>query len=61
MDPIDIVCANCGGGDVRRDADASWDRACQRWELCSVFDQGYCEDCGSEVKLKEVTLQKETK
>ena len=55
--PIDIVCSHCQSRNVRRDAYAAWNVTTQKWELCAVFDQGYCEDCGGEARLTEVSLQ----
>lgn len=42
---------------MRRDANAAWNTATQEWELCALFDQGYCEDCGGEATLIEVSLR----
>jgi hypothetical protein len=50
---IRIICSECGGENVRRDAFAEWDIAKQDWVLSSVFDQGHCEDCGGERALAE--------
>lgn len=55
--PIDIVCSRCRSRNVRRDAYAEWNTETQAWELCSVFEQGYCEECGGEVRLAEVLLE----
>ena len=50
---IDIVCGDCGGRNVRRDAWAEWDRDTQRWELAEIFDYGHCHDCDEESRLEE--------
>jgi hypothetical protein len=47
-----MICADCGGEDVSRDASAAWNEETQQWELKSVFDAGYCEDCSEEVTLE---------
>lgn len=54
---IEIACSECGSWDVRRDATAGWNVSTQTWELAAVFDQGYCEDCGGEARLVEISLQ----
>jgi hypothetical protein len=56
MPKIKIVCSHCGSDDVRRDADAVWSNEAQEWELCAVYDQGTCEQCGGEASLDEVEL-----
>jgi hypothetical protein len=54
--PIAIICAQCGGRDVSRDAWAGWDETEQRWELRSVFDDAFCHDCDEEAGLEETPL-----
>jgi hypothetical protein len=56
---ITIICADCGSSDVTRDATASWSNELQDWELCSVMDQGYCNECDTESALDEVPLDEE--
>lgn len=51
--PIDIYCGECGSRNVTRDATAAWSISAQAWELQSVQDQGYCDDCGGETHLRE--------
>jgi hypothetical protein len=51
---IEIVCRQCGGNAVARDAWAEWDVATQAWVLGAVFDYAYCHDCDGEAKLDEV-------
>jgi len=51
---IRIVCRGCGSENVMRDAWAEWDVVSQQWELKSVFDSAYCEECDSETKLVEI-------
>lgn len=53
---IKIVCPECGSDNVSRDATAHWCIETQEWELSSVQDQGYCEDCGEERNLKDVEI-----
>ena len=53
---IQIVCGECGGSDVVRDAWAEWDEERQEWVLANVFDDGFCNTCGGEVRLEERTL-----
>jgi hypothetical protein len=40
-----------------RDAWACWNTESQDWELQSVFDQGYCDDCEGEASLDEQPLE----
>ena len=49
-----MICAVCSSEDVRRDADASWNAALQQWELCAVYDNATCEQCGGETRLAEI-------
>jgi len=51
------VCSACGSSDVCRDATAVWSIEGKTWELQSVQDQAYCEDCNGEttlVKMQEI-------
>lgn len=50
---IKIVCSDCGSENVMRDAWAVWNAETQEWELGSVFDQGFCDDCQCESSLEE--------
>jgi len=50
---ITIVCRECGSDNVMRDAWAVWSVDAQEWELGTVFDQGFCDDCGGEASLDE--------
>lgn len=52
----EIICGNCGGDNVSRDAWANWDTGTQQWVLGAVFDYGQCHDCGEESSLEEVEL-----
>jgi hypothetical protein len=53
---IDIICRDCGGNNVCRDAWAVWDLDKQDWVLGAVFDDGHCEDCECGARLEEVEL-----
>ena len=53
---IDIVCGECGGSNVSRDAWADWSVEEQDWVLGAVFDYGHCQDCDGESSLEEVEL-----
>lgn len=54
---IEIVCSECGGLDVLRDAWASWNPDTQQWELDNVFDVVWCNDCESNTSLSERPLE----
>lgn len=53
---IRIVCRECGGTNVMRDAWAVWDEEAQDWDLGSVFDAAHCDDCDGEVSLEEEAI-----
>lgn len=55
-----MICATCGSEDVRRDADAAWNKNTQEWELCAVYDHATCEQCGGETRLVEVSKRERT-
>ena len=55
---IEIICTECGGTDVVRDAWAAWDAGRQEWVLANVFDDGFCRTCERAVTLAERTLQR---
>jgi hypothetical protein len=40
-----MVCSDCGSTDVFRDAGAVWNVEKQDWELGTVYDQGFCNNC----------------
>lgn len=54
MPKIKIVCAQCGGENVLRDAYASWDVEAQEWVLSSIYDAFTCDDCGGMCDCDEV-------
>jgi hypothetical protein len=45
------VCRTCGGSNVKVDAWATWNAETQRFELASMFDAAFCDDCDGECKL----------
>lgn len=53
MAKLRMVCANCGGTNVMRDAWAVWNEDAQDWELGNVFDHAHCDDCGGETSIEE--------
>ena len=53
MTKIKMVCSECGGEDVVKDAWASWSEENQEWELLTTFDNTYCNDCEESHELKE--------
>ena len=53
---LKMSCKSCGSENVLRDAWAEWDSETQRWELSSVFDHAYCDDCDSETKILEEAI-----
>jgi hypothetical protein len=51
---VRVVCGDCGGEDVVRDAWAAWDVGSQTWELHATLDAAFCHDCDTEVTLAEL-------
>ena len=56
MSHVKMICSFCKSEDVSRDATARWNFAGQEWELASVQDQAYCDDCDGETSLEEKEL-----
>ena len=48
------VCEKCDGDNVTSDALARWSVFLEAWEISSVLDSKYCEDCDEEVLLKYI-------
>ena len=55
---VSYVCPKCGGDDCGRDATASWDVQAQAFVLGTIYDQGWCNQCG-DVDLVEVKMTDE--
>ena len=56
MARFNYVCSICGSENVRRDAWAVWNVETQSWELSTVFDAGFCDDCDGGARLDEVEI-----
>ena len=54
------ICSTCGSANIRRDAWAAWDVPTQSWQLASVFDAGFCEDCDGEAVVSKVEVEEPT-
>lgn len=54
--PKQMICANCGGENVMRDAWAQWDAESQQWTLSATFDHAHCEDCDGAAWIEEREL-----
>ncbi len=52
------VCSICGSENVRRDAWATWDVETQSWELATVFQAGFCDDCGGIASLDAIKIDR---
>ncbi len=50
---VTYKCGQCGGGNVSRDADVSWDPLHQRWIVKAIYDTAECRDCDGETTLIE--------
>jgi hypothetical protein len=56
-----MVCDECGGTNVKRDAYAVWCVETQQWELAGdPFDAAYCEDCDGECHIDEIAIDEIT-
>jgi hypothetical protein len=53
---VQMVCAECGGTNVMRDAWACWNVETQEWELQSTFDNAHCDDCDGETSIDDMPL-----
>jgi hypothetical protein len=55
---VRMVCAHCGGEDVRANAYASWNADAQTWEIAQTFEKGaYCSECESETHIEQRPTQ----
>lgn len=55
MKPITIqVCKYCGSEDIKVDAWATWNNRTNHWELASVFDAAFCDQCEGETTAVQV-------
>lgn len=52
-----MVCDECGGDGVTRDACARWSEEDQKWEITNVYDDGHCDACGHEVRIIEKEIE----
>lgn len=58
MQKIKIVCTSCGSETgIRADAYADWNIEKQQWELCAVFDDRTCADCGDNNCFEEKEIK----
>lgn len=56
---IKKVCRTCGSENVWKDANARFNTVTQQYELASLFDAEYCDDCDSETHIEEEPLNRE--
>ena len=57
-EPLRVICEECGGDAMQRDAYAVWDIENQCWELGAVYDDtNFCLDCAKHVHVKEVEFK----
>lgn len=52
----ELTCSKCGGGNVVKDAFASWDVTAQEFVLYATYDDAYCHDCEESVSLNETPV-----
>ena len=53
-----MVCATCGGENVKSDAWAIWSVHDQKWELEGEPDVfSYCDDCDGECRVEERRIE----
>ncbi|QKX07747.1 hypothetical protein HN014_22370 (plasmid) [Aquimarina sp. TRL1] len=46
------VCKYCGSDDIKHDSLAVWNEDIQKFELSTIFDAEFCEQCEGETKTK---------
>lgn len=54
-----MICRDCGGENVKRDAWASWNFEKQDWVLDNYFDDAFCEDCEGSTSIDEEEVEHE--
>lgn len=52
-----MICRDCGGENVKRDAWASWDFEKQDWILHVYFDEAHCDDCEGQTAIDEEEVE----
>jgi len=50
---LQMLCPNCGGSSITKDATAEWDEDNQEWGMAGICDSGWCQDCDTEVRYAE--------
>lgn len=55
------ACGYCGSGNVVLDAWAEWNVEAQEWTLGCLFDDFWCQDCGSDCSVDFVPVDEEVK
>ena len=50
------VCSECESENVKRDAWAAWDAETQTWEIASVFEAAWCDDCDGKTTLEAIEV-----
>lgn len=50
------ICQYCGSDQISADAYAKWDYQNQEWILSSVYENGYCTSC--ETDISDIEMQK---
>ena len=46
--PVQLRCPSCKSANIARDGSAAWDESNQDWSLKAVYDNGFCDDCGTD-------------
>lgn len=52
MHPSDLpryICGECGGSNVKVEAEIKWNFRKQEWEIVDIFDRDFCPDCNQQV------------
>ena len=47
-------CPYCESDQVLKDAHAQWDYTNQEWTLYEAYDNGYCQECESDISAVEL-------
>lgn len=48
------VCNQCGSEDVTVDASASWNEETNDWEIDTIWQNAYCNDCDGKCHIDDV-------
>lgn len=57
MPYTEIRCSKCGSADnAGRETSSTWNVAAQQFEIGGIYDNGWCAECGDDVRLEEFEI-----